>query len=114
MRRITFLCLSLLLSVLSFGQAGFFFPSENFSSGLINDVCQDSYGYIWIATENGLNKYDGYRYTTYLHQPDDSTTLGSNIVVKLYCDRQGRLWAGTRIGLSRYDYATDRFIHYPF
>ena len=114
MRRITFLCLSLLLSVLSFGQAGFFFPSENFSSGLINDVCQDSYGYIWIATENGLNKYDGYRYTTYLHQPDDSTTLGSNIVVKLYCDREGRLWAGTRIGLSRYDYATDRFIHYRF
>ena len=53
------------------GQAGQFFPSERFSSGLINDVCQDKYGYIWIATENGLNKFDGYRFTTYLSLPDE-------------------------------------------
>ena len=56
------LFLSLLLSAIAFtgfGQAGQFFPSERFSSGLINDVCQDQYGYIWIATENGLNKFDG-------------------------------------------------------
>ena len=95
-------------------QTGPFFPSERFSSGLINDICQDRYGYMWIATENGLNRFDGYRFTTYLHHPDDSTTLSSNIVVKLYCDKSGQLWVGTRIGLSRYDYATNSFIHYPF
>jgi len=96
------------------GQSGQFFPSERFSSGLINDVCQDKYGYIWIATENGLNKFDGYRFTTYLSHPDDSTSLSSNIVTCLYCDRMGQLWVGSRIGLSRYDYATDRFIQYTF
>ena len=90
-----------------------FYPAERLSSGLINDICQDQYGYMWIATENGLNKFDGYRFTTYLHNPDDSTSLGSNIVVKLYCDRKGQLWVGTRTGLSRYDYATNQFIHYP-
>ena len=98
----------------SMAQTGHFFPSERFSSGLINDICQDRYGYMWIATENGLNRFDGYRFTTYLHHPDDSTTLSSNIVVKLYCDKSGQLWVGTRIGLSRYDYATNSFIHYPF
>ena len=108
--------LILLLSAfgLSYGQTGHFYPSERFSSGLINDVCQDKHGYIWIATENGLNKFDGYRFTTYLHQSGDATTLSSNIVVKLFCDSHGRLWVGTRMGLSCYDYASDRFIEYPF
>ena len=110
--------LSICLFVSSLGcviaQTGLFFPAERFSSGLINDICQDRYGYMWIATENGLNKFDGYRFTTYLHHPDDSTTLSSNIVVKLYCDKKGQLWVGTRTGLSRYDYATNKFIHYPF
>lgn len=111
------LFLSLLFSILSitaYGQTGRFFPSDRFSSGLINDVCQDKYGYIWIATENGLNKFDGYRFTTYLSHPDDSTTLGSNIVTKLYCDKKGQLWVGTRTGLSRYDYTSDHFKNYTF
>jgi signal transduction histidine kinase/ligand-binding sensor domain-containing protein/DNA-binding response OmpR family regulator len=105
-----------LLSAVSlvFGQTGYFYPSERFSSGLINDVCQDKHGYIWIATENGLNKFDGYRFTTYQHQLDDATTLNSNIVVKLYSDNKGRLWVGTRMGLSCYDEGSDRFVNYPF
>jgi len=114
MRRGPLLVILLLLSLLAFGQAGQFIPSERFSSGLINDICQDKYGYIWIATENGLNKFDGYRFTTYLSHPDDTTTLKSNIVTSLYCDRKGQLWVGCRLGLSRYNYATDRFEHCVF
>ena len=64
MHRLLLLFVGILVSVLGFGQAGHFIPSERFSSGLINDICQDKYGYIWIATENGLNKYDGYRFTS--------------------------------------------------
>ena len=115
MKRTTLLLLAFAFAVCRvFGQAGTFIPSERFSSGIINDICQDKYGFIWIATENGLNKYDGYRFTTYLHQPDDSTTLSSNIVTTLYCDKRGQLWVGTREGLSRYDYAKDKFIHCKF
>lgn len=114
MRRLLLLFAGLLVAVLCLGQAGLFIPSERFSSGLINDICQDKYGLIWIATENGLNKYDGYRFTTYYHQPADSTTLPSKVVTKLYCDKKGQLWVGTRMGISRYDYATDRFVRYPF
>ena len=114
MRRLLLHFTGILVSVLAFGQAGHFIPSERFSSGLINDICQDKYGYIWIATENGLNKYDGYRFTSYYHQPSDSTTLPSKVVTKLFCDKKGQLWVGTRTGFVRYDYATDRFIRYPF
>lgn len=114
MRRLFLSLLLSAVSLLGFCQAGQFFPSDRFSSGLINDVCQDKYGYIWIATENGLNKFDGYRFTTYLSHPDEPTTLNSNIVTSLYCDEKGQLWIGTRLGLSRYDYATDHFVHYAF
>ena len=103
-----------LVSVLVYAQAGHFIPSEYFSNGLINDICQDQYGLIWVGTENGLNKYDGYRFTQYFHQSDDSTTLNSNIVTKIFCDHDGQLWIGTRRGLSRYLYNTDRFQHYPY
>lgn len=115
MRRLfLLLLLTMAVSLSGFGQAGHFFPSERFSSGLINDVCQDKYGYIWIATDYGLNKFDGYRFTQYLHQPEDSTSIGSNVAGCLFCDSDGRLWVGTTKGLDRYDYATDEFTHYPF
>ncbi|MEE3417416.1 MAG: two-component regulator propeller domain-containing protein, partial [Prevotella sp.] len=114
MRHLTFIIILLTVCFRLFGQSGYYIPSERFSSGLINDVCQDKYGYIWVATENGLNKFDGYRFTQYLHQPNNPQSLNSNIVTKLFCDRNGQLWVGLRTGLARYDYATDRFIPYSF
>ena len=112
--RFLLLFISVFVSSLLQGRAASFISSERFSSGLINDICQDKYGYIWIATENGLNKYDGYRFTTYFSQLDKSSSLSSNIVTKLFCDSKGQLWIGTRLGLSQYDYVSDRFVHYPF
>ena len=95
-------------------QTGWFIPSNRFSSGVINDLCHDGYGYTWIATDYGVNKFDGYRFTTFVHQPDDSTSISSNFVGCLYNDRDSSLWIGTAKGIDRYDYATGRFIHYPF
>ena len=99
---------------LTFCQTGVFISSERFSSALINDLCQDKYGYMWIATDYGLNRYDGYHFTEYLHQHDDSTTISSSTVCTLFCDKDGELWVGTNKGLDRFDYATSQFIHYPF
>ena len=103
-----------LLPVEAVAHTGWFIPSNRFSSGVINDVCQDRYGYIWVATDYGVNKFDGYRFTTYLHHRDDSTSISSNIVDCLYNDTDGSLWMGTARGLDRYDHATGQFIHYPF
>ena len=96
------------------GQTGHFVPSERFSSGLINDLCQDKYGYMWIATDYGLNRYDGYRFIEYQHQPEDSTTICSSNAISLFCDKEGQLWVGSSKGLDRYDYGTGHFVHYPF
>ena len=99
---------------ITFAQTGHFIPSERFSSGLINDLCQDKYGYMWIATDYGLNRYDGYRIIEYNHQPKDTTTISSSNAISLFCDEEGQLWVGTSKGLDRYDYGTGHFVHYPF
>ena len=114
MRQMLLITAAVLVSLFGLGQAGQFMPSERFSSGLINDVCQDKYGYIWVATDYGLNKFDGYRFTQFIHHPDDSMTIQSNVVTSLLCDTDGHLWIGTSKGIDRYDYATGTFIHYPF
>ncbi len=95
-------------------QGGHFISSDRFSSGLINDVYQDKYGYIWVATDYGLNRFDGYSFTTYRYKPSDETSVGNNIITTLHSDRDGQLWVGTASGLDRYDYATDTFVHYDF
>ena len=52
-----------------------FYTSEKLSSNQINNICQDKVGYIWVGTEFGLNKYDGYRFTKYLHDKDNPTSV---------------------------------------
>ena len=107
MRKIRILLPVLLIGLMTaVGQTGYYIPSERFSSGLINDLCQDQYGYMWIATDYGLNKFDGYRFTTYLNHEQDTTTIGNNVVDYVFCDRDGQLWVGTSRGLDRFDYAT--------
>ena len=110
------LLLLLLLSLpcASSAQDGIFFPSERFSNSVITTICQDRVGYIWVGTEYGLNRFDGYHFTTYLHEQDDSTSLLNNLVTHILCDNEGRLWRGTSKGLQLYDYATDSFHNYRF
>ncbi|MGA2488871.1 MAG: two-component regulator propeller domain-containing protein, partial [Anaerolineales bacterium] len=67
---------------------------------------------MWFATEGGLDKYDGYQFTVYKHDPDNSKTLSDNLVQTIYLDRQGKLWIGTSTGLDRFDSKTDSFLHY--
>ena len=109
MIRRLFLTLLTIVSLTSFGQTHHFYTSEMLSSNQISAICQDSAGYIWIGTEYGLNKYDGYRFTNYFHQKDNPSTIQSNNVVSLFVDRQGSLWVGTGMGLSRYNAEEDTF-----
>jgi len=92
-------------------QIGTFYTTDNelISSSLINYLYQDRRNYIWIATEDGLNKYDGVKFTVYKNHPDDSTTIKNNYVRSLFEDSSGRFWVGCINGLLLYDRATDRF-----
>jgi len=77
----------------------------------ITRVLQDRQGYLWIGTQAGLNRYDGYRVTGFKNNPSDARSLVDNYVQALYEDQQGQLWIGTKGGLDRFDRATQSFVH---
>ena len=67
---------------------------------------------MWFSTGDGLNKYDGYTFTVFHHDPDDSTSIGSDDLTFVFEDSQQRLWIGTRNnGLDYFDRATNTFYH---
>lgn len=104
----------LIINGLAHGQAGQFISSDRFSSSLINVLCQDQQGSVWIATDYGLNRFDGYVFQTFLYSETDTTTINNNMVSALLNDSKGLLWVGTNTGLNRYDHATGSFIRYHF
>ncbi len=79
------------------------------SNSLIYQVFQDSKGIIWIATEDGLNRYDGSKFTIYKHDRQNPQSILNNYVRLLFEDRKGHLLAGYFSGLQVYDHATDTF-----
>ncbi|MBR4898607.1 MAG: helix-turn-helix domain-containing protein [Prevotella sp.] len=103
------------ISLTLMSQNGLFFSGDKLSSTIVTSICQDKVGYVWVGTEYGLNRFDGYTFTVYKNNPQDTTSLMFNMVNKVFCDKDGNLWIGTNIGLQRYDYQSDRFLtyHYP-
>ncbi|MBN2426651.1 MAG: response regulator [Calditrichaceae bacterium] len=76
-------------------------------------IAQDKEGFIWIGTDDGLNRFDGHTFKVYRKNPGDSTSLQSNIINCLYVDSRGVLWIGTYAGgLSRYNKEKDNFYTY--
>ena len=71
--------IALLASLMLWADGGELFTSGKLSSSLINCVVQDKYGYIWVGTEYGLSKFDGYRFTNYLHDEKDTTSITSTM-----------------------------------
>jgi ligand-binding sensor domain-containing protein/signal transduction histidine kinase len=73
---------------------------------------EDSYGYLWIGTQDGLNRFDGNTFKVYKNNPFDSTTLTHNWVWTIEEDERGDLWIGTFQGLCKYLRKEDRFVQY--
>ncbi len=78
----------------------------------IKAFCQDSLGDMWIATPHGLNRYNGYEFLQYFHDPLDSNSIGDDYVRTLFLDSSNRLWVGTTTGVDRYNFETNRFEHF--
>ncbi len=102
------------LSLMVWADSGELFTSGKLSSSLINSIVQDKYGYIWVGTEYGLSKFDGYRFTNYLHNEEDTTSITDNIISDLLVDKKGNLWIGCAKGLMRYNYETNNFSRLQF
>lgn len=105
---------ALLISLMLWADSGELFQSGKLSSSLINCIVQDKYGYIWVGTEYGLSKFDGYRFTNYLHDEKDTTSITDNIISALLVDKKGELWIGSAKGLMRYNYESNNFTRLRF
>ena len=76
-------------------------------------IFQDSRGYLWIGTQDGLNRYDGYTFKIFKHDPDDPNSISHNSILAIAEDKDGSLWIGTwGGGLNRYDPSTEKFTRY--
>ena len=78
------------------------YDDDNLSCNRIISLEQDAYGFIWIATEDGLNKFDGYTFTNYFHDESDSTSIACNYINKVYSDSHQRLWVASNKGIQYY------------
>ena len=85
---------------------------QGLTSNRINGIVQDKSGFLWITTNNGLNRFDGVENKQYTKQIDDSSSLSTNTVLTQYCDSKGQLWFLTVNYLHRYNLKSDNFDHF--
>jgi len=86
--------------------------ADGLSVSNVNCFLHDSKGFMWFGTENGLNKYDGYNFTVYKNNREDSSSIGSNLVNDIIEDKNSNLWIATYQGLSIYDRRKNTFFNY--
>nr|WP_294795357.1 two-component regulator propeller domain-containing protein [uncultured Mucilaginibacter sp.] len=86
---------------------------DGLSQSTARGLLKDKYGFIWVGTEDGLNRYDGYSFTVYRNIPQNAHSLNGNSIGALFEDHDGTLWIGTNNGLNKYDRASDSFINFP-
>jgi signal transduction histidine kinase/ligand-binding sensor domain-containing protein len=101
-----------------FGQENFVFENFSIPQGLsnptINCICEDKYGFLWIGTNDGLSRYNGYEFKVYKNNPSDSTSLPGNTINTICEDNNGNLWIGGSNVLAKYDSKNDNFISVKF
>jgi len=90
-----------------------FYSQENgLSNNQIHSILQDKRGWMWFGTSQGACRFDGYKFTVFKNDPDDSTSLKGNLVRAIYEDRKGQLWIGTENGgLNKFNREKENFTH---
>jgi ligand-binding sensor domain-containing protein/signal transduction histidine kinase len=111
--------LLIIFSISSFSAADFKFDhlliEDGISQSTIFDIHQDSEGFLWFATQDGLNRYDGYNFKIYYHDKENSNTISDNYIQCIHEDGHGNLWIGTAGGgLNRLNRKTGEFGVYKF
>jgi ligand-binding sensor domain-containing protein len=116
-------CLTILFFSAVFGQSGLaqdrsiedlkfenYTPRNGLPSDYIESIAQDKYGFIWLGTHNGLLRFDGVEFKTYLHNNADPNTLPDNDSRYIAVDSTGKVWIASRKGLFYYNYTGNNFV----
>jgi two-component system sensor histidine kinase ChiS len=83
------------------------------SQSVVTVIAQDETGFLWLGTQDGLNRYDGYNFKVFKNDPQEVDSLSSSFITNLLVDSQGVLWVGTNdAGLNRFDSASEKFVRY--
>ena len=82
---------------------------DGLSSNIIRCITKDSRGYLWICCNTALNRYDGSKFSKYIHNPGDSTSITSGGISCALEDKEGNLWISTKNGVCTFDYKTEKF-----
>lgn len=113
-RCLIILIFNLLLSISGYSQSFIFTNysiNEGLSQSVANCIFQDSQGYIWIGTQNGLNRFNGETFDVYSTNPTDTTSISNNWIYAITEDNKGNLWIGTKGGLNKYLPDQNKFEH---
>jgi hypothetical protein len=86
--------------------------NDGLSQGYVTAIWQDRRSFMWFATRDGLNRYDGNTFVVYKNNPNDPTSLSSNFIQALMGDDHGDLWIATNTGVNRFDPTIERFSRY--
>ncbi|MEY2639532.1 MAG: hypothetical protein RIR90_1014, partial [Bacteroidota bacterium] len=82
------------------------------SQNAVTCIYQDKKGFLWVGTQDGLNRYDGYQFKYYKYNPEDSSSISDQFITAIAEDGKGELWIGTRHGLNRFNSNTEKFTRY--
>jgi len=106
----------ILLSLCAYGQEIKFehlTRKDGLSQSTVYAILQDNKGFMWFGTQDGLNKYDGYKFTHYRHEPNNPNSLAGNFITFIYEDKAENLWIGINdAGIAKYNRQQDNFTHY--
>src|ERR1043166_9681728 len=96
--------------------ANYHFKHLNVQNGLTQNIVyhflQDSRGYMWIGTHNGLSLYDGINVTNFLHDDQDNKSIARNFISGIAEDSSGQVWISNENGIERYNRADNSFTHF--
>lgn len=85
-------------------------PTElGLSQNVVTCSLQDKTGFLWFGTKDGLNRFDGYQFKVYRHNPQDASSLSDSSITTLFEDQKGRMWIGTENGLNFFDRTRETF-----
>src|SRR6218665_697749 len=76
---------------------------KGLSHNQVNCFFKDSRGFVWVGTAGGLNRFDGYSFRIFKHDPADSTSISDHSINSIFEDPEGCIWINTKLGFNIYD-----------